>query len=328
MVKGNPRISTQEILQATQGGYDILMFYNGNVKRSCKSPFRRESNNSFGFFCKQEIWLWMDKKTEEVGNAIQFVEKKFALSSEKAKAKILYDFGIGGEYINPSPVKIAWEKPEESEYIFMDFTKKPFTKKHHEFWNCAGVSEEWCNKYQCWAVKDAVRSNPNTCRRERIPIKKDEVVFAYWCEEGIKFYFPERDNYRFLTNVPGDFLWNFDNIGHCEKGIGQKSMKDLIVTTLYTPCVFAVQSENIALFWKDGITDTAKRVNEKFDDVYLSYGSDDDGKTKSIAVTKKLGWKWINCPNKYLPETNDFYSLCKNQGNLELEKLLKSKKII
>ena len=62
--------------------------------------------------------------------------------------------------------------------------------------------------------------------------------------------------------------------------------------------------------------------------IFISYGSDDDGKRKSIEISKEFGFKWINPPNQYLPEVNDFYSLVVKYGIKELEKLLKYKNII
>ena len=217
------------------------------------------------------------------------------------------------------------------DYIFIGFSSKKFGRKHHEFWNIAGVSEEWCNKFECWAVKDAVKSNPITKKRERIPIGNDEIVFAYYCpeEDGVKLYFPEREKgNKFRTNVSGSHLWNFDNVGACENIVIQKSNKDMIVTALFTECVSAVQSENIGVFWNEGKTELAERVDEKGKHVFLSYGSDEDGKNKSIKLSKLLNWKWVNPPNKFLPDVNDVYSLAAIQGLSEVEKMFKNKKII
>lgn len=327
MKGGQLRITSDDILAATNGGYDIYMYYEGCVKKVMKRPWGNDNHPSFGIFPYTGQYMWKDAAKEDSGNAIKYVQLKFGLSLEEAKQKILYDFGLGGTQINANPVRVTWDKPNgEEEYAFISFDSMKFTKRHHLFWNIAGVSEEWCNKYECWAVKSAA------INRKRVPIGKDEIVFAYYCpeEDAVKLYFPDRKESRFRNNVSGTHLWNFSNLGECPILVGQKSMKDLIVTTLFTPCVFAVQSENVKLFIDDDgkPTEVTNMINAKAKSVFLSYGSDPDGKEKSIRISKALNWNWVNPPNKYLPETNDIYSLAANQGLNEVEKLFKQKKII
>ena len=59
------------------------------------------------------------------------------ISDTNTADKIRYDFGWS-KIINIHPVKVTWESPEEKEisYSKISFSPMPFTKKHHEFWNC------------------------------------------------------------------------------------------------------------------------------------------------------------------------------------------------
>lgn len=327
MVKGNKRehiITYKEVLQRTSGGYDIYMAYEGKVPKSMKSPWRKDNNPSFGFYQKDGIWCWRDIAREEAGTAIEYVMNKFGLNFGDAMQKVLYDFGIGGSKvnINPNPIKITWEKKEVELPVHISFTSQPFQRQHHEFWNCAGVQEVDCNRMECWAVKDM------SLKRKRFFIRPDEAAFAYYApeEDKVKIYLPDRGKgERFWNSVSYFYLWNSRNIQQkVENLVVQKSVKDMIVTSMLTPNVIATQAEGVTIFNEE----TVRAISDMADNVFISYGSDEDGKTKSIKITKDFGWKWVNPPNKFLPDANDFYLLAKLHGMKELEKLLKYKKII
>lgn len=316
-------IRTDEILQRTQGGYDIYMYYLGKVSRIMNRPWgRKEKKLSWGIFPLNGIWFWKDSARDESGTAIQFVEKLFNLTFIDAVNKIVWDFGLGrGKEINAAPVIVNWESPYmEKEYAHIDYIRKPFTSKHHKFWNVAGASEVDCNNSLCFAVKSLA------INRKFVPIKAGEIVFAYECpeEQAFKIYFPERPDSKFKNNVSGKYLWNFNKLEHCNNLILQKSNKDLIISKLITPCVTATQNESVGIFDEEMVS----KINSKANNVFISYGSDPDGKTKSIKISKLFNWKWVNPPNKYLPEVNDIYGLAAKEGLKAVEKLFKSKNII
>ena len=319
-------VSADDIMQNTRNGYDVYMYYMGAIKRNTSCPWRKDVKPSFGVFYKNGVYLWKDNAKESAGNAVSFVQNMFSLSYNEALLKIAGDLNIGNiNKTNISPVK--WQAPneEEKEYSQINWYKQPFKKKHHKFWNAAGVSEEWCNKYECYAVASA------SLNGTIIYIPESEIVFAFPCSEGVKLYFPERTGKdRFRTNIPGSYLWNYSNLQECENLIIQKSVKDAIVTTLFMPCVISVQSEHVKLFWNNEIPKKKKKkINKLAKNKYISFGSDSDGKEKSIKISKLLNWHWINPPNPYLKEgVNDFYSLAAIKGMDEVEKLLKSEKLI
>lgn len=324
MVKGSKKqelLSYEDILSLTGGGFDIFMFYEGKVEKRMKRPWGVDKNPSWGLFCKNEVWFWKDQATEESGTAIEYMQKKFNIDFADAIAKIKWDFGWGGKEVNPNAVVVTWERKKElPSHITVD--SQPFTKKHHEFWNCVDVSEVDCNKLECWALK-----SPFSVNRKLFRLKKDEIGFFYYAQEEdkVKIYLPERDkDSRFINNVSYFYLWNRRNITKCSNLVVQKSYKDLIVTSMLTPHVIATQAEAVQIFNEE----TVQIINSLADNVFISYGSDPDGKNKSIQITADNKWKWCNPPNKYLPEVNDNYGMVKKYGMKELEKLLKYKKII
>jgi hypothetical protein len=324
-------LGSEEILDRTTGGYDIYMFYLGKVARIMNRPWgRTERKPSWGIYPWNGLWLWKDQAREEAGNAIQFVQKTYGLDYNGAINKIASDFGItpNEELTKLKPKVVTWDEPTEEDkvYVRMNFTSKPFQKEHHEFWAGTDVCEARCNRYECWAVKDLA------IKGKRFKLRENEVVFAYYApqEDAVKIYFPERGqdewNPKFRNNVSGSYLWNYERLleqtgGSLEKGLIQKSMKDLLVSTLFTENVIAGQNEQSKL-WLSPYTQ--ERVGKLFSgQIWMAFGSDTDGMEKSQKVTSHTGWNRAYPDENLLPTINDFYSLAKAQSPKAVENLLK-----
>jgi hypothetical protein len=330
-------ITSDDILDRTTGGYDIYMYYLGKVSRIMQRPWgKKEKKLSWGIFPYNGIWMWKDQATEEAGSAIQFVEKYFNLSFGDACAKIIWDFQLrpqkGKQVASKSPI-ITWDEPteEDKNYVKISFTYQPWKKEHYKFWEGTEVTPPHCEKYNTYAVKSCA------IKRRIFKLKPNEVVWAYYCpeEDAVKLYFPERGydewNPKFRNNVSGNHLWNYDNLLQkcgdepCEKGIIQKSMKDLLVTTLITDKVIASQNEQSKLFLSPH---TIEKVGKLFKNVWMAFGSDPDGVAKSQKVTAQTGWNWVNPDKRLLPDINDFYGLAKENGLRAVEDLLKYKNFL
>jgi hypothetical protein len=305
MVKGDiiRKWLPEDIYDLTNGGYDIYMFYLGQVRMSMNRPWgRRENHPSWGIFPgKKGLWYWKDQATEETGTALQMVMKMFSLDYKEAMNKIIADFGlVSGVKRKPSIVK--WEAPyTEKSYCRINFTTRSFEPKHHAFWNIAEATESHCNKMNCWAVKDAAING------KRVSIKKDEIVFAYYApeEDACKLYFPEREKgHRFKSNLSYTYLSNFSNIVKCDDMIIQKSDKDRIITSLLQECVVNTQSEAVRIFKED----TLSRIYQVAKTPWLWYGSDPDGKEKAEEISSMTGFRTVFTPEALLPEVNDTYS--------------------
>ena len=76
-----------------------------------------------------------------------------------------------------------------------------------------------------------------------------------------------------------------------------KSRKDELVSSLILPCVASVQAENIACFNQKNVEFLQKNSEE----IYIGFGTDDQGKEQSNLITKTFGWKHYNTEDKYLP---------------------------
>lgn len=314
-VKKKP-YSAQEIYDLTNGGYDIFRYYLGNVKKLMSRPWgKRENKPSWGVFQSGNFWFYKDFAKEETGNAISFVMKMFSLSYADSIDKITNDLFLN----NSVTIKVRKQELPKKEYSHISFTTQNFKEGHHLFWNCVGISEEYCKKYNCFALKDyAINRNKYNIG--------NEIAFAYYAEDidKVKLYFPFRDKgLKFINNVPYRYLWNVESIGEGGNLIIQKSMKDLMVTSLVRERVIATQAEAFSIFDED----TVNKINSLSEKPILFYGSDEDGVSKSIKITEAFDWDYINTPKVELPEINDTYGYVKKYGIESLEELFKRKGI-
>lgn len=323
MVKGKKQdnfLSYEDILSLTNGGYDIFKWYEGRVEKKMKRPWGTDKSPSWGVHQnKIGTWVWTDLATEESGTAVEYVMRKYGLTFGQSIDKIKKDFGWGNTNVVVKP-RVLKEVPEEEKvYAHISFTTRIFEPHHHEYWNKAGVQEADCKKMNCWALRDIA------VNRKRFPLRRNEVAFAFYApeEDKVKLYFPERPKEnRFLNNVSYYYLWNFSNVGECEDLIVQKSPKDMIVTSVLTPCVTATQAEAVKIFTPEIVA----KINKVAKNVWVFYGSDPDGVKKCKEITSKFNYKYINTPKKYLPDINDVYGMACKDGLKAVEDFMKSKK--
>lgn len=331
MIKGKiipPQFQVKDILDRTNGGYDIYRYYLGKVERLMSRPWgKKESHLSWGLFPRDGVWFWRDIASEEIGNAIHFVERYFNLSFKDALFKISSDLGFIDNRVKKV---ITWTAPDisdEENYCHISFIDMPFTNKHHAYWNSMEVTEQDLKKINCFAVKNL------SIRRKIFKLGKDEIVFAYYSseEDAVKIYFPERSkDQRFRNNVSYHYIWNYNNLKN-EKLIIQKSFKDMAVISMIFPNVCATQAEGIKIFNDE----TVSRIKNISNDVTVWYGSDLDGVNKCIEITNNFGWKYINTPKDLLPNVNDASAFVQmhnkiknNTGLKKLEEFMKLKNII
>lgn len=314
-VKKKP-YSAEEIYDLTNGGYDIFKYYLGNVKRLMSRPWgKRETKPSWGVFQNGNLWFYKDFAKEETGNAISFVMKMFSISYSESIEKITNDLFLKNSVV----IGIRRQEQPRKEYSHISFSTQDFKKGHHLFWNCVGISEDFCKKYNCFALKDYA------INRKKCNIG-DEIAFAYFAEDinRVKLYFPFREKgLKFINNVPYRYLWNINNVQEKGSLIIQKSMKDLLVTSLIRPRVIATQAEAFSIFDQD----TVSKIQTLSDKPFLFYGSDEDGVSKSIKITGAFDWNYINTPREELPDINDTYGYVKKYGLGRLEELFQMKGI-
>ncbi len=328
MAKGtiaSPLITWEEILNVTNNGYDIFVNEIGAipVSKTFKHPLYNDRQPSAALICLEGMWFLKDFSGDmPTMTALQFTMRKYGLSYKEAIEKMAMDFGLMKRNGIYNSVPITWKPPIiEREECQISFSTKKWKKEQYLFWENTLVDERHCLKYETYAVKDAA------IHRKRVNIRENEVVWAYYVPEldKVKLYFPERKKEdRFRGSLDNTYIWNIQNITECDKLLLQKSMKDLLVTTIFTPCVIATQNESAITLLENNYEQIDKLANKKI----VCFGSDFQGWHESLLITYYTEWGYCNTPNQFLPEINDYYGLSRKYGAGELEKLLKSKGII
>ncbi len=331
MIQGKKKtdlLDVDEIMMLTNGGFDIFRYYLGaTCGRIMQRPWmgsKKEKTLSWGIFCKgyTGIWCYSDRATEDSGNAIHFVQKYFGLTFPEAINKICWDFGLGGYKTISKPAEITWEKPDiEKDYTEIGVINKPFTQRHKDYWSIVGCSEEHCNEYNCFAVKNLA------INRRNVPINPNEIVFSYYnpVDHSYKIYFPDRPkDKRFKNNVRGHYIWYLDRYNDCDDLMIAKSNKDAIVLAQFGLCVAATQNEGISC-----IEPNIEEIQSRTKKIHIVYGNDKQGWDMSYKITKKYGWDYFNIPQPELEKgIIDPYDYAKAYGPKKLEELLKLKNLI
>jgi hypothetical protein len=323
MVEGKKKIDTipvEDIMHLTNGGREIYEKYLGKVGKIMKRPWGSDKHPSWGIFCKEDVWMWKDQAKEEAGGPVQFVQRLFNISYGEAIQKICFDFKLDTKEIKADRVFKIQEKTSTS-YVHITARIQKFKPRHHQFWNAVDVTEDWCKKHNCFAVKELA------INRQKITIGTYEIVFVYLAPdiEKVKVYFPDREEgARFRTNVPYNYLWNHSSCQKCDKLVIHKSMKDLITFAQLHPHNVATQNESVKVFNPEMV----EKINNLSPEPWVFYGSDTDGVNKCKQVTAEHKWKYINTPKAMLPEINDVYSFVKKHGLKKLEEFCKQKHLL
>jgi len=337
MITGEKKLSYLQKIRNLISDYDIYkMFYPYKfvVNKRCRSPFRKDDNPSFlignkygdyshidfgdGKYRGGAIDFIMQIENVDFSTALQIIDKKFGL-------------GIKSDLKDWKSVVSSYEQPkikENEREVDIQCTTKIFTADMHKWWNSYHLSEDYLKNKNVFQVKNLYIS------RKKFPLDSKEIVIAYLNEDGkMKIYRPtclrkvSKDDqfyiWRFRSNIPFDYMFGKENIKNCKKSLILKSRKDELVSSLILPCVASVQAENIACFNQKNVEFLQKNSEE----IYIGFGTDDQGKEQSNLITKTFGWKHYNTEDKYLP-LNDIAEVAKQHGLETVEKHMKIKGLL
>lgn len=315
--------------------YDIFKFYLPKIslgkKINSPMPGRKDDTPSFVISQKYGNIYYTDYgDSRYYGDCIKFVMQLFNLSFSGALVQIDKDFGLG--ILSPAKdyksIISSYSQPtlSDSGEVSIECTYKKFTKEAHDWWNAYHLSEDYLKNRNTLQVKQLFIG------RQKFPIPYGEIVFTYITEDGKKkIYRPtvprsvkKEDQWklwRFRSNIPFDYMFMDINPKNCKKILVLKSRKDELVSSLITDCVSSVQAESIACFSDKNL----KLLKDK--EVFLGFGTDEQGKRESKLITSTFGWKHYNTENKYLP-LNDIAEVAKGYGLEVVEKHFKLKGII
>lgn len=323
-------ISASDILFLTNQGRDIFEREIGffTEKENIKSPLRTGDENPSFRIRKSSSGIYYAKDyggEQWSGNAIDFVQKLYNIDFKEACKKIIADFNLDKNVKSKNYEKVLKLEKEEKKEILketvIDFEIMPFTKRHHEYWNRAELSEDFLKQYDIYAVKKwAVNKKVQ-------PFTEGQITFAYWASDINKTKIlnigpnVEKKN-KWRTDIPNSYLWYYSNYNtEIKDFVISKSVKDLMILYAINFEGVATQSENdIVLMSNMG------RIKKISESPIIVFGSDKQGVESCKKVQQTFNTRYYNTPKNLLSlGINDPFSYVCEFGLKSFEKHFKNK---
>lgn len=255
---------------------------------------------------------------------IDFIMKKEGLDFKSAMEFLKKDMIVNNNRKIILPKKVIIEKPMD-----IQFVDGNFNDDHKKYWEKLEMDQIWLNKKNVFAVKEWAMGPEG--KLKKMNFTKDEIAFAYYAEDIQKCKIlrlgPEvTPDLKWRTNVPNNYLWYYNDKIVYNRGFVVKSVKDCLVVQKLNRQAIATNNESDRILLDNNVD----KINKIYKDVVMCYGSDPDGKSKSIKITKETGWKWFNIENHLYEQygIEDFADYL-NSGFTykQLDRLFKNKKL-
>lgn len=285
---------TKEFLLSKFNEETFMTYYLGiPVKKGLfKSPLRGDHVPTCSFFRnKAGELIFKDFSGAFYGNFINVVMYKYQCNYYKALKIIASDFGLIGTSIKKTPIKVQ-ETFKDSGQAVINVEIQDFTEQELKWWNKYGITEKILKKFKVYSCKN-VWLNGNYFAKSA----QNNMMFGYY--GGIKdkvelwrIYFPQRKEYRFLSNWNSNKIQGFNQLPKIGNVLViTKSMKD--VMTLYSVGIPAIAPNSETLFISDNVLSNLK---ERFNRIFVLYDNDLPGISNMNKIKKlhpELNYLWI-----------------------------------
>lgn len=279
------------------------------TKKLFRSPLRQDHLPTCSLYRngKGEL-IFKDFATGQYLNVFGVVQTMFQCDYWTSLQIIANDFGIVKNnqlHRNSGRINLAPTKVEEKESAKIQVEIQPFTDLELKWWGRYGVTPEILQRFDVYSCKH-VFLNGNLCAKSQ----QHCPIFGYYGKkyqgnELWRCYFPERKEYRFLTNWPAKKIQGYDQLP--KKGkllIITKSMKDVLC--LYSCGLTAIAPNSENLFISDTILSNLKT---RFERIVVFYDNDRPGLYNMAKIRKQhpeLTYTFI--PKEYgVKDISDFY---------------------
>ena len=324
----NKQNVTKEALLKYISDYDIYKRYILNedviVGKKIHSPFRTESNPSFGFFVGESGEICFNDFTLRLkGDCVKFVMILFDLTYYEALSKIAIDFNMEDDfYVKKLNIgKAAGDFTISSKdqalvktmYKFsLGKVKRNWEIQDMQYWQQYGISLKTLTKYNVEPISHIIIGDkPITCDKHAYAFieRKDGV-------ETYKIYQPYSKDYKWL-NSHNDSIWQgWEQLPVSDYSgtlVITKSLKDVMAITEHTDChAVALQCENVL-----PKVNVIEELRERFGMVIILYDNDYDkeenwGQIFAKQLEEKTGFLSRVIDSKH--QSKDFSDLIKNVG--------------
>lgn len=332
MLNLNRVIVTKQGLLTHLQDIDVYRRYTNQevvLKVAIKSPLRKESNPSFGYFIGESGEICFRDFILGGGDFVKFVQLKFDLNFFEALSKIAIDFELTDDFFVKELPKdnIIYDSKnfKDREKVFKDNIELKLAKKRRDwkaydfaYWLQFGIDTNTLRKYRTEPLQYIfINDNPiSVDKYAYVYIEMKENKYTY------KIYQPFSKKFKWLNNHNNSIWQGWEQLPETgEKLVITKSLKDVMAIDNATgiPTV-SLQSE--AILPKPHIMNQLKA---RFKTIYLLYDNDYDKDInyghqfgKKIADTFELIQVEINACH----QSKDFSDLVKNIGQEKASKIL------
>lgn len=260
--------------------YDIYAQYIGKFKVGgiYNSPFRKDSNPSFGVFLSRKTGklLFKDHGSGECGDVIKFVQiLKGIYNYNDILVQIVKDLKV----TNNTVLK-ASTVPIHNETV-IGIVRQPFTERDIEYWSKYGISVPTLEKFNVNSIQYYL------CNGIVKGIYKDEnPMYAYKVFDKFKIYRPYADKYaKWRNNLTDIDIQGWEQLP--KNGnllIITKSLKD--VMALYEMGYIAISPSSESTFIPEKALNDLKK---RFKRILLCFDRDNAGVRNMRKVSLKTG---------------------------------------
>lgn len=331
MINLNKEFLTKEKLMKYLTDYEVYSKYINQeiiVNKNIYSPFRSESNPSFGFFLGESGEIcFHDFKLRLKGDCIRFVQILYNLTYYEALSMIAVDFDMAEDFYikKVSRVRTLTDTSNENlnqsrekalSKVMYKFTlgKKRREWQPHDllYWKDFGISLKTLKKYNVEPISHTIVNG--------FPIVADKYAYCFIeLKDGIetyKIYQPFSEDYKWL-NTHNESVWQgWDQLpisAEASTLIITKSLKDVMAIDENTDCyAVSLQSENVMP--KNHVV---AELKERFGTCMILYDNDFDkeenwGQILGKALSEAIGVFNIKIDSKH--QSKDFSDLIKNKN--------------
>jgi len=283
------------------------------VRGNFVSPLRRDKSPTCAFQYYGNTLRYYDNRPGEFcGDAISLVMHLKHLTYQEALLDIYKTMNNNSNTLDECITRKSVRKfdfvKKESVEIKLKF--KEFSIKELEYWNQYGIGLETLQRFNirsCTHLYLKTKSGDfENC------VRGSEMCFAYiFADNSVKVYFPERENYRFISN--SRWIQGLEYLDNPKLLVITKSYKDVVCLSLFGIQAIAMQGESVL---------PPAWLVDKYNCVYLA-DNDAPGKRAAVLIRKKYNIPIALFPQEYREMgIKDFSDAYKVLGHEFLQDLL------
>lgn len=326
------RISEEDKLTQIQSLQEesVYMYYLGyypKLRVMYHSPFSKDNNPSFTFYCSGYKLFFKDFSSGNHGDILNLVQSLFHLTTSEAINKLYNDLIIKNKSHSIPRVSLT-EKKENKLCSFetkIEVILRDFNKKDLEYWSQYYFDKNILNKYDIKPVQQVWLNNEGWLEKDKLwyQNKENNPCYRYLFNGKYKCYKPLEKNKKKKWVNNCDNIHNIQGFKQLLKGdtlILTKSYKDVIVSNehLKIPSL-AFHGENH--YHHEKVINWMKKEYKK---IIIIYDNDETGINSAKKMYDSYNLSYFHIPKEYLIKDNikDISDFVKKYGIKELQNLI------